>query len=189
MYNRFFLILLLITSLSINSCDRVRSFFGLPTSKEITALKEKKLQDSLYRAEYEKEEEMRRQMDCDDLLGEVGVADSGVVTPQPTQIATPTASTSPVNTYVGTSNNHRFHIIVGSFKESGNAQKMMNRLSDNGYSPTQFIFKNGYFVVSAASFPTISEANALERQMKSNSTLFPYDSWVYDTSKGLHRDH
>jgi hypothetical protein len=81
--------------------------------------------------------------------------------------------------------NDRFYVIVGSFKDPLNSEKMFLYLSKNGYKPKLIEFKNGYKLVSAASFMTQEEAT--KEMLKIMDTDFaPEDIWVYDTNQRLH---
>jgi hypothetical protein len=81
--------------------------------------------------------------------------------------------------------NDRFYVIVGSFKDPVNSEKMFLFLSKNGYKPKLIEFKNGYKLVSAASFMTQGEAS--KEMLKIMDTDFaPEDIWVYDTNQKLH---
>jgi len=79
----------------------------------------------------------------------------------------------------------RFHIIVGSFKDSTNSKKMVDMLTKNGYRPTLIQLKNGYTLVSAASFN--NQADASKEMYKIMKMDFaPEDIWVYDNNQKLH---
>lgn len=86
-----------------------------------------------------------------------------------------------------TASSNRFHVVVGSFRDFGNADRMARRLADNGYRPEQLLFKNGLMTVSAGSFPSLQDAQAARSQMRSgNPNLFPYDTYIYDMSSRRH---
>lgn len=79
----------------------------------------------------------------------------------------------------------RFHIIVGSFKDSTNSKKMVDMLTKNGYRPTPIQLKSGYTLVSAASFN--NQADASKEMYKIMKMDFaPEDIWVYDNNQKLH---
>jgi len=79
----------------------------------------------------------------------------------------------------------RFHVILGSFKDSSNSGKMVELLSKNGYKPILIKLKSGYTLVSAASFNDQREAD--KEMLKILDTDYaPEDVWVYDTIQKLH---
>jgi len=79
----------------------------------------------------------------------------------------------------------RFHIIVGSFKDSTNSKKMVDMLTKNGYRPTLIQLKNGYTLVSAASFNNQADASK-EMYNIMKMDFAPEDIWVYDNNQKLH---
>jgi len=62
----------------------------------------------------------------------------------------------------------------------------MKKLSDNGYQPFQFSFKNGLSAISAASYSNKSDADVAKNRLRENPEFS--GSWVYDINTGLHRD-
>ncbi len=74
---------------------------------------------------------------------------------------------------------------MGSFKVQMNSQKMMEFLLNNGYKPSKINFKNGFTLVSAASFDTLQEAiNEMHSIM--DKDFSPDDIWVYDLNQQIH---
>lgn len=163
---KFNLVLLLVFfSFFLSGCDWVRTQLGMPTSRELDAKKgailfvaEQRLKDSVLKAK-------------NDSIAKA-LADSSVTTGSVAEI--PRADFG-----------NRFYVIVGSFKDSVNSVKMLDFLSKNGYKPSIIEFKNGYKLVSAASFNTQEEAG--KEMYKIMETDFsPEDIWVYDTNQKLH---
>jgi len=196
MHQRIFITLLFFTALSLSSCDHIRGFFGYPKAAELEAIKNEEGQKSAYEALYREDEERQRQIDAskydDDISGDdemmlsSGHNDSYVSpSSSSSQVASSSSQTSSQATNLYTGNN-RYHLVVGSFRDADNAQKMMKRLSDNGHHPSQFYFKSGLLVVSADSFSNKPDADAAKRRMQENPSF--YDCWVYDVNQGLHRD-
>ena len=199
MQKRTFFTLLFLTALCLQSCDPVRGFFGLPTSKEVQAAKDKKRQDSIYQAEYNKEQNMYKDLEesnfDSDLLGdeetykEPSGASSGssgtYIPPSGTPSgATGSVATPPANSYSGYSGGSRFHVIVGSFRDPANAQRMKTRLSERGYRPAELLFKNGFLCISAESFNQLPDAQESVRRLRSmDETLTPY---IYDANERRH---
>jgi hypothetical protein len=83
--------------------------------------------------------------------------------------------------------NQRYHVIFGCFKMPSNAERMVARLGNSGYTPVVLNFTNGFSCVSIQSFSDIHTAfNAMNSFMRSISYC-PEDVWVYDSNFGLHR--
>lgn len=76
----------------------------------------------------------------------------------------------------------RYLVIMGSFKDSVNCGKMTSVLIKHGYKPSLVKLKNGYTLVSAASFNNQGEAN--REMLKILDTDYaPDDIWIYDMKK------
>jgi hypothetical protein len=83
--------------------------------------------------------------------------------------------------------NQHYHVIFGCFKVSSNAERMVSRLENNGYTPVVLHFANGFSCVSIQSFSDIHTAyNAMNSFMRTVSYC-PDNVWVYDSRFGLHR--
>ena len=74
---------------------------------------------------------------------------------------------------------------MGSDKNPANAKKMFDILTNNGYKPTMFDLKNGYKMVSAASFNSEADANVEKKNLKEKE-FTPDDIWVYDINQQRH---
>ena len=82
---------------------------------------------------------------------------------------------------------NRFHVIVGSFRMQENAIRMVRLLSELGYRPEELLFKNGYMVVSAGSYPSLTDAQAAKRRIQSvDGSIIPYDMYIYDMNQRRH---
>ena len=174
-------ILLFFTALTFNSCDWVRVRLGMPTSQELQIRKEQARQDSIYQAEYLRHEWEQQQRLEDDLFDTTAPAQVET-TPASTPAYTPayTGSAAPMDI-------NRFHVVVGSFRESKNAIGMVKRLAERGYRPTELLFKNGFMVISAGSYAQLPEAiTALHRMQSVDASLCPYDAYVYDMVQRRH---
>ena len=197
MYRKSLLIILFFIALSLSSCNWIKRIFDLPTSEEIAVAKYRAREDSIAQANFTKEQEAWRSRDSDmdmdipiDIDNVVVPADgyrdehAGATGSGTYHTQTQTQGQASAHTLVGT---NRFHVIVGSFRDPQNAQKMMKKLSDQGFKPAQFYLRNGYVAVSAGSFTNIEEARTSGRHMRETSALCPYDFWVYDVNRGLHQ--
>lgn len=163
--------LLIFFSFFLSGCDWVRLQLGMPTSRELAAIKsanlfiaERRLKDSILKIQIDSIAKLQ--------------ADSATLSPS-------VAAVSSVAEIPKADFNDRFYVIVGSFKDPANSKKMFEFLSINGYKPALIEFKNGYKLVSAASFTTQEEAS--KEMYKIMETDFaPEDIWVYDTYQKLH---
>jgi len=208
-------ILLVFFSFFLSGCDWVRFQLGMPTSREIEAKKsanlfieEQRLKDSLLRLQIDSiakasadtaslSQQVREIVrgageavagDAKEIAKDVrvvtgNIADKAKSTVQPSNSATKPANN--ITEIPKADYSDRFYVIVGSFKDPSNSEKMFLFLSKNGYKPKLLEFKNGYKLVSAASFTTQAEAS--KEMLKIMDTDFaPEDIWVYDTNQRLH---
>jgi len=194
-------ILLVFFSFFLSGCDWVRFQLGMPTSREIEAKKsanlfieEQRLKDSLLRLQIDSiakasadttalSQLVRENIKAagDAVAGDVKEIAKEVIQ-QTNKIAT---EKSTITEIPKADYSDRFYVIVGSFKDPVNSEKMFLFLSKNGYKPKLIEFKNGYKLVSAASFTTQAEAS--KEMLKIMDTDFaPEDIWVYDTNQRLH---
>ncbi|MBS0011991.1 MAG: SPOR domain-containing protein [Bacteroidales bacterium] len=58
-----------------------------------------------------------------------------------------------------------YHLIAGSFKDVENAQRLLNEITERGYSPELFRADNGYYRVSVISFATMREASEERKRL------------------------
>ncbi|OFY43219.1 MAG: hypothetical protein A2X18_09260 [Bacteroidetes bacterium GWF2_40_14] len=208
-------ILLVFFSFFLSGCDWVRFQLGMPTSRELEAKKsanlfveEQRLKDSLLRLQIDSiakasadtaslSQQVRDIVrgagaavtgDVKEIAKDVGEV-SGNIAEKAKSVVQPINNvTKPTNKIVEIPKadySDRFYVIVGSFKDPLNSEKMFLYLSKNGYKPKLIEFKNGYKLVSAASFTTQQEAsNEMLKIM--NTDFAPEDIWVYDTNQRLH---
>jgi len=174
----------------VTGCDWIRMQLGMATSEDIANLKKERQYD----------DSVRMMNDSAALKGNTGdmstqgsyslkISDTSAFNEQksdttvkadtvkkaePTQ--TTPVQTTPVN---------RYHVIVGSFKEYSNASKMAEFLKGKGYNPTMMDFRNGFRVVSAASFPNMGPAFT-EMYKIADLGIIKDDIWVYDIRQKLH---
>jgi nucleoid DNA-binding protein len=71
---------------------------------------------------------------------------------------------------------NRYQIIGGCFSEESNANKLVERLTNQGYHAEIFDFKNGLYRVSYGGFPSQREARIVLREVKANANA---SAWLY----------
>jgi len=173
-------VLLVFFSFFLSGCDWVRLQLGMPTSRELEAKKSA----NLFAAEQRTKDSLLN-VQIDSIAK--ASADTTALSQQVKDIISSAGTTvvSNVAEIPKADYNDRFYVIVGSFKDPVNSEKMLLFLSKNGYKPKLIEFKNGYKLVSAASFTTQEEAS--KEMLKIMDTDFaPEDIWVYDTNQRLH---
>jgi len=151
--------LIMVTALSLSSCDWFRARLGMPTSAELLEMKEKARQDSIAREQLRWEEAQQRHIQ-DSILRAQALK-------QPEM--------------------RRYHVVFGCFMVEGNAKRMMDKLAKDGYEPIELQFKSGYKVVSAASYNNLQEAYSAMNRLMGSVPFAPYDIWIYDLKQNLHQ--
>ena len=144
----------------LTGCDFFRSILGKPTSKDLERMK----QESLEKARVEREQ---------DSLAKVRALEL-----EQAKVAREEAG------YLDESAG-RYHVILGSFKVDGNAEKMMALLKESGYSPRMIKFNNGFDAVSVAAYDNYRDAlKAMYDIMEFE--FCPEDVWIYDVNQNMH---
>lgn len=152
--------------LILSGCDWVRSKLGMATSEDIAALKaeqerieaQRRSQDSLQRAKADSVS--RAFADSVAMAKAAGIADM--------------------------SKTERYHVILGSFRDYNNSQRMTEKLKKDGYNPLTIDFKNGFRLVSVSSHNNLSAAFNNMYSMMDTKYNVDGDFWVYDIRQGLH---
>lgn len=159
MKNFRFVPVLLLSLMLFTGCDFFRSLVGKPTSKELEKMK---IEAEAQARKARQEDSLRRvQEELLKMEAEKSVSVSDL------------------------EKTGRYHVIMGSFKVEGNAEKMAARLEKDGYSPIVFMFENGFESVSVAGFDTLREALEASVNMYEKDYT-PDDVWVYDVKKNIH---
>lgn len=80
-----------------------------------------------------------------------------------------------------------YHVVIGSFKDYGNADALVEFVGKMGHSARTIRLKNGYMMVSIGEHATLPEAVAQMRKIE-GTEVCPYDVWVYSSAQGLHEE-
>jgi len=155
-----YIVLAISMLLSLNSCEWVNTtILGNPSKAEIAKKhqEENARKDSLARIEREAAMAAQRQ----------------------TQEETKTRKQE-------TEPGKRFHVIVGCFRVSSNAERMISLLISQGYQPKSFELYNGFNCISVQSFDSLREAYNTMTELLRYSDFCPDDVWVYDINDKLH---
>ena len=150
---------LLLLLFVLTSCDGVRSFLGMATSKDIEKAK----------IELAKEELLRKHR-----------ADSIAAIRDSIQRANLIAE-QPMNKDI----KGRYFVIAGSFKEESNVTDMENTLKKYGVNPVVLEFKNGFHLVGMGGYDTYSVAHK-ELTRLEEADFSSFDIWIYDKNQDLH---
>ena len=152
MPGRFIYLFFTLFLLTFTSCDMVKSFFGMPTSEDVENLKKREAAVEA-RERYVQDSIARVRAEIE------------------AQQAAELAAREEARTT-------RYHVITGSFKVAGNAEKMVKHLSAEGYRPEILKFDNGFEAVSAFSSESYREA-CREMDRIKEAAYSPYDIWIH----------
>lgn len=151
---------LMVALMLVTGCDFFRSLVGKPTSKELEQMKREAV------------EQARKQRQLDSIN-------------KAKALALEQAKAAEENKNLLDESAGRYHVILGSFKVEGNAEKMYALLEKNGYTPMVILFNNGFEVVSVAAYNNYRDAlKAMNDVMEYE--FCPEDVWIYDIKQNLH---
>lgn len=151
---------LMVALMLVTGCDFFRSLVGKPTSKELEQMKREAV------------EQARKQRQLDSIN-------------RAKALALEQAKAAEENKNLLDESAGRYHVILGSFKVEGNAEKMYALLEKNGYTPRVILFNNGFEVVSVAAYNNYRDAlKAMNDVMEYE--FCPEDVWIYDIRQNLH---
>ncbi len=150
---------LLVALMLVTGCDFFRSIVGMPTSEDLEKMKQEAV------------EQARKQRELDS-VNRVRALEQ--------EKARAAAQENLLDESAG-----RYHVILGSFKVEGNAEKMYALLEKNGYKPRVIKFNNGFEVVSVAAYDNYRDAlRAMNDIMEYQ--FCPEDVWIYDIRQNMH---
>ena len=152
----------------VAGCDFMRKVAGRPTSGELQAAVVAKQQEK-DRAERELQERQQRERELQyqaDSLFAVQTMEGIVMN-----------RLSDLNARFTTDLPARYSVVLGAFSEASNADKLISRLNEDGYSASSMRYRSGKTAVIACSTDSFVELG------KSFATLqkdkyFPEDVWV-----------
>ncbi len=180
----------------VTGCDWIRMQLGMATSEDIAALKKERQYDDSVRMMNDSVAMLGNTADMGAKGGHITISDTSAFNEQRRDTITNKEvakhqeqsvkqEQKPVTTPVQSSFTNRYHVIVGSFKDHSNASRMADYLKNKGYNPALMDFRNGFRVVSAASFPNMGPAFT-EMYRIADLNIIKDDIWVYDIRQKLH---
>ena len=147
----------------LSGCDSFRKLAGRPTSGEIEL---KRLQIEAKEAEIAALKTREKRL-----------ADSLAMMDSIVQAAGTVLNPSQLGGLYTTSLDFRYYIVVGSFRNRMNAEKLLLKTADAGYPSTLICFRNGLFAVGLSQTNRMEEAFASLKTIK-NEPFCPPDVWI-----------
>lgn len=162
------LILMAASMLSLTGCDFFRSLAGRPTSEEIQAkrLEILRAQEAVEEARLDSlRQEKKVVMDSIAALDSIKQQGGTILNP------------SKLGGLFATKLEARYYIIVGCFKQRTNAEILLNKVSEIGYSPALISFRNGMNAVGLCPVNNLPDALTSLNAVKKES-FCPEDVWI-----------
>lgn len=145
-----------------SGCDMFRKIAGRPTSSEIEARRQKiEVENAKIEALKKRQQEQ---------------ADSLAVVDSIRRMETDVHTLSEIGELYTTTLDHRYYIIVGSFRKESNAEAMLKQASDAGYVPVKIDF-SGYTSVGVCPADRIEDAFLSLKSIK-REKFTPSDVWI-----------
>ena len=149
---------LLSAAFMLQGCDWIKGMMGMPTSEDIARMKLELQLDS------QRAEEAAREQRIKDSLAQAEI------------------EAARMNVVEG------YYVVLGSFKDYGNAEALAELVKKNGFAAKQIMLKNGLKMVAVGGFQSFGEA-AKELERIGEKDFCPYDLWVYASTQGLHEEN
>lgn len=161
---------LLMAACLMCGCDMFRALAGRPTSKDLEEMRA----ELAYReaAEFARQDSLKKvEARQKDSLAAVAALDSlrmmGGLLRSPSRLGG-FSSTSPA---------HKYYVVLGSFKDKSNVERLVSRLNESGFTAESISFKTGMTSVGACPSDNPAEFLSLLRQIKADP-VFPKDYWI-----------
>ena len=161
-------ILLMVAALSLTGCDFMRTLAGRPTSKVIESkrLELLRAQEAIEQARLDSLRH-EQQMMLDSIAALDSIRQQGGTILNPAQLGG----------LFATKLEARYYIIIGAFNMRSNAEALMNKVSELGYSPALISFRNGKIAVGLC--PVNNLPDALTSLVTVKAEPFcPSDAWI-----------
>lgn len=165
---RILLLALLALSIpSVSSCDFFRKLADRPTSAEIEA-----------KRKYIEAAETAHQKRLDSLkLAQKQASDSLAVLDSLKKTHSNLVSSAKMGGAALSRLDKRYCIVVGSFADRNNAEKMAARVSEAGYEPVVLAYNNGFTAVGVCPSNTLTEVFDKLKEVRTQK-FCPADAWV-----------
>jgi hypothetical protein len=167
-------LILMVAMMSLTGCDFFRSLAGRPTSEEIQAkrLEILRAQEIIEEARLDS---LRREKQA--ILDSIAALDSLATLDSIRQHGGTILNPSKLGGLFATKLEARYYIIVGCFRQRTNAELLLNKASERGYSPALISFRNGRMAVGLCPSNRIKEVFDSLKKVK-HEPFCPSDVWV-----------
>lgn len=162
------LFILLAAMLSLTGCDFLRSLAGRPTSEVIESrrLEILRAQEAVEQARLDSLRQEQK-MVLDSIAALDSIRQQGGTILNPAQLGG----------LFATKLEARYYIIIGAFSKRSNAEALMTKVSEVGYSPALISFRNGKIAVGLCPVNTLPDALTSLMTVK-EEPFCPSDAWI-----------
>ena len=162
-----YILILLATMMMLSGCDFFRKVAGRPTSDEIKVKKE-----LVARAEALKAEQAREQAQ------EVAAKDSLAALVTLKEKGCMMYDLASLKGLASGDLQHRYYVVVGSFKQGSNVDKFMKKISkEPDMEPVKIYFRTGMVAVGVCPRNKVSQIATVIDEVRAKS-FCPKDAWV-----------
>lgn len=162
------ILMLMVTLTIVTGCDFFRKVAGRPTSEDIEAK----------RIAIMKAEEAAHQARLDSIRMEhQKVVDSLAMMDSIRQQGGSILNPASLGGLFATKLESRYYIIVGSFRSRANAESLLAKAADLGYSPAMISFRNGLIAVGLAPANTLKDSYSSLKKVRLEK-FCPSDVWI-----------
>lgn len=164
------IILLMIVVLPLaTGCDFFRALAGRPTSKDIDAKRVEimKSEEAALQARLDSIRTAEEKVVSDSIAALDSIAAQGIIM----------AGESRLGGLKGDGTGHRYHIIVGAFRDRDNAQKLAAKAADGGFEAVLLDCRGGMIAVGLCPSDRIAETYDALTILR-HKPFCPKDSWI-----------
>lgn len=178
--NKSLITALLLSMTVLTACDSLRKFAGRPTSEDIAFKRAEivRMKEIEHRIMMDSLAKVEREMS--DSLAKVDSAESAKADKALRETVRSSGKLRDIKALGNLETAdlpYRYYIMVGSFKEKANAQKMLGIVQEAGYPGTMIVFRTGINAVGIC--PTNDLEQALANLEKLVGEKFcPPDAWI-----------
>jgi len=166
--------IIVLSVILLTGCDGLRKLAGRPTSAELESLR----LEVMEARESEQARLAEQQARIDSLRRvEQALADSLALLDSLKQMHGTILNPSAMGGLFTTKLDYRYYIIVGAFSYRNNAEKLLNKVNEAGYSGTLISFRNGYNAIGVAPSDDLNSALSSLVAVKKES-FCPPDAWI-----------
>jgi hypothetical protein len=177
-----YILALLVLMLAVSGCDFFRKVAGRPTSSDIEAKRVEVMRDKEEKAVLAREQARLDSLEAETervrIAQEKAVRDSVAALEILKQKKYMMYDLSSFKGLASGSLEHLYYIVVGSFKDESNADKVLSKVAaEPGMQPVKIYFRNKMIAVGVAPCDKIAQMPSVMDEVRTKS-FCPKDAWI-----------